>query len=258
MPARIHHTAVVSEGAELHDTVQVGPYAVIGPSVRLGEETTVGAHAIIEGITTLGSRNRVFPHAAIGLEPQDLKYGGEPTRLEIGDQNVFREFCTVHIGTGGDGVTGVGNRNLVMAYAHIAHDCRLGDGNVLANSATLAGHVQVDDHVTLGGLVGVHQFVRIGSYAFISGGSMVAMDIPPYCMAQGDRAALVGLNAVGLARHGFDKGRVRRIKSAYRTIFRSALGLKEALAQVRAELGDDEDIARLVSFVEQSERGVTR
>ncbi|MFW5878825.1 MAG: acyl-ACP--UDP-N-acetylglucosamine O-acyltransferase [Myxococcota bacterium] len=255
----IHETAVVAEGAILEDDVQVGPYAVIGANVRLGEGCTVGAHAVLDGRTTMGRRNRIFPHAAIGLVPQDLKYKDEPTGLEIGDENVFREFSTVHIGTTQDeGVTRIGKRNLVMAYAHVAHDCRIGDGNVLANCATLAGHVRVDDHVILGGLSGVHQFVRIGSHAFISGGSMVAMDIPPYCTAQGDRATLAGLNTVGLTRHGFDKEQIRRIKSAYRAIFRSKLGLKEALSQVRAEHGEHEEIERFVDFIEQSERGVAR
>ncbi len=259
MAANVHPTAVISDGAKLDANVEVGPYAIIGPNVRLGFGTTVGAHAVLDGHTTLGRENRVFPHAAVGLVPQDLKYKGEPTSLEVGDQNIFREFCTVHIGTvGGHGSTRVGSRNLVMAYAHVAHDCRLGDGNVLANCATLAGHVQVGNHAVLGGLSAIHQFVRIGSHAFISGGSMVAMDVPPYCTAQGDRATLAGLNSVGLSRHGFDKEQVRRIKSAYKTIFRSKLGLREALSQVRAEFSDYEEIEHLVSFIEKSERGIAR
>lgn len=258
-PMGIHVTALVADGAELDEGVEVGPYAIIGPHVRIGAGSTVGAHAILDGHTTLGRQNKVFPQAVVGQVPQDLKYDGEPTRLEIGDENVFREFSTVHIGTaGGLGVTRVGSRNLVMAYAHVAHDCTLGDGNVLANCATMAGHVQVDDHTTLGGLTAIHQFVRIGSHAFVSGGSMVAMDIPPYCTAQGDRATLVGLNTVGLSRHGFEKEQVRRIKSAYRTIFRSKLGLKEALAQVGAEFEGCPEIEHLVSFIEKSERGVAR
>jgi UDP-N-acetylglucosamine acyltransferase len=259
MPPSIHPTAVIAEGAHLDESVDVGPYAVIGANVRLGPGCTVGAHAIVDGHSTFGRGNRIFPHACVGLVPQDLKYAGEPTRLEVGDENVFREFSTVHIGTeGGGGVTRIGSRNLVMAYAHVAHDCRLGSGNVLANCATLAGHVQVDDHVILGGLAAIHQFVRIGSHAFISGGSMVAMDIPPYCTAQGDRATLAGLNTVGLTRHGFDKNQVRRIKSAYKTLFRSKLGMKEAVAQVRAEYGGKEEIDRLLSVIENSERGVTQ
>lgn len=259
MSTKVHPTAVIAEGAELDDGVEVGPYAIIGPNVRLGRGTTVGAHALADGHTTLGRDNRIFPHAVVGQVPQDLKYRGEPTRLEIGDGNVFREFSTVHIGTaGGLGVTRVGNGNLVMAYAHVAHDCTLGDSNVLANCATLAGHVRVDDHVVLGGLTAVHQFVRLGSYAFISGGSMVAMDIPPYCTAQGDRATLAGLNTVGLSRHGFAKEQVRRIKAAYRTIFRSKLGLKEALSQVRAEFEQHPEVELFVSFIEKSERGVAR
>lgn len=259
MAASVHATAIVADGAELGDGVEIGPYAVVGTHVRLGAGTTVGAHAVVDGHTTLGENNRVFPHAAVGFVPQDLKYRGEPTRLELGDENVVREFATLHIGTeGGGGVTRLGSKNLVMAYSHVAHDCQLGDGNILANCATLAGHVTIGNHVTVGGLAAVHQFVRVGDNAFISGGAMVAMDIPPYCTAQGDRASLVGLNTVGLSRHGFDEAAVRRLKRAYKVIFRSGLGLKEALAHVRAEEGEDEAVMRLVEFIEHSERGVAR
>ncbi len=256
----IHPSAIVDASAQLDSSVEVGPYAVIGPKVRIGAGTTVGPHAVIEGDTTIGRNNRIFQFAAIGAVPQDLKYAGEPTRLEIGDGNQIREFATLHIGTEGNGkgVTRVGSNNLLMAYSHVAHDVVLGNGCVLANSATLAGHVIVEDFVILGGLSAVHQFTRIGKHAFISGGSMVAMDIPPYCTAQGDRAQLAGLNTVGLTRHGFTEDQIARIKSAYKIVFRSKMGLREALAKVKAEHGGHPEIDHWVSFIEGSERGVTR
>ncbi|RMG21213.1 MAG: acyl-ACP--UDP-N-acetylglucosamine O-acyltransferase [Deltaproteobacteria bacterium] len=259
MATSIHPTAIVERGAELGENVSVGPYAVIGPEVRIGDGSSIGAHAVVQGRTSMGRDTQIFPHAAVGFVPQDLKYAGEPTRLEMGDGNIVREFATIHIGTdGGGGVTRLGNRNLLMAYSHVAHDCTLGDGNILANCGTLAGHVTLGNHVILGGLSAVHQFVRIGDHAFISGGSMVAMDVPPYCTAQGDRAKLVGLNTVGLKRHGWDAEAIRTIKNVYRTVFRSDLGLKEALAQVRAEHAGDPRVQAFVEFIEKSERGVAR
>ena len=195
----------------------------------------------------------------MGCVPQDLKYRGEPTRLECGDGNLFREFCTVHIGTeGGGGVTRLGSNNLVMSYSHVAHDCVVGDGCILANGATLAGHVTLGDHVTVGGLAAIHQFVRVGSYAFVSGGSMVTMDVPPYCTCQGDRASVAGLNTVGLTRGGYDEAQVRRIKAAYKTVFRAGLGLKDAIARLRDELAGHPEIDAFVAFLEASERGVAR
>lgn len=259
MPVSIHETAVIEGGAQLGVGVEVGPYAIIGPHVQLGDGSTVGSHAVLSGRTTLGARTRVFPHAAVGFVPQDLKYKGEPTRLEAGEENVFREFCTVHIGTeGGGGVTRIGSRNLMMAYSHVAHDCTVGDENVLANGATLAGHVTLESHIILGGLSAVHQYVRVGAHAFIAGGAMVVMDIPPFCTAHGDRATLVGLNTVGMKRGGYDDEQVLRVKNAYRTVFRGDLGLKKALSQVRAESGEHEEIAHFIDFIAQSERGVAR
>lgn len=255
----IHPSAVVDKAAQLDSSVEVGPFAVIGPRVKIGAGTVIGPHAVVEGDTTIGKNNRIFQFASVGAVPQDLKYAGEPTRLEIGDGNQIREFATLHIGTaGGGGLTRVGNDNLLMAYSHVAHDDKVGNGCVLANGATLAGHVTVEDHVILGGLSAVHQFTRIGSHAFIAGGSMVAMDIPPYCTAQGDRAQLAGLNTVGLTRHGFTEEQVARIKSAYKIVFRSKLGLREALAKLKAEHGGHPEIEYFVSFIEGSERGVTR
>ena len=255
----IHSTAIVAATAELHSTVEVGAYAVIGPKVKIGAGTTVGPHAVIEGRTTIGRNNRIFQFAAIGAIPQDLKYAGEDTKLEIGDENSIREFATLHIGTtGGGGVTRVGNKNLLMAYTHVAHDCQVANHCVIANCGALAGHVTLEDHVHVGGLAGVHQFVKLGTHAFIAGGAVVTQDVPPYCTVQGDRAKLVGLNTVGLTRAGFTADQITRIKTVYRALFRKKLGMREAIAQVRAEFGGHPEIDHFVNFVEGSERGIAR
>ena len=257
--AQVHPTAVVHPGARLHETVEVGPYSIIGERVTIGAGTHVGPHAVLSGRTTLGERNRVFPFAAVGGAPQDLKYRGEDTELIIGDGNIIRESATLNIGTtGGGGVTRVGHNNILMAYSHVAHDCVVGSGCVVANSVALAGHVTLEDFVILGGLAAVHQFTRVGKHAFIAGGSMVTMDVPPYCTAQGDRAELSGLNVVGLQRHGFSEEQIGRVKEAYKILFRSKLGLTEAVARLKAELGGQPEIDYLVDFVHQSKRGLTR
>jgi UDP-N-acetylglucosamine acyltransferase len=256
---RIHPTAIVDRGAELDSTVEVGPYAVIGGRVKLGPRTRVGPHAVIEGDTQLGADNQVFQFAALGAIPQDLKYAGEPTRLVAGDKNQFREFCTVHIGTAqGGGITRIGNSCLLMANSHVAHDVHLGDGCILANSAALAGHVVVQDHAIFGGLAAVHQFTRIGRLAFVSGGSMVTQDVPPYVTVQGDRAEVAGINTVGLTRAGFDEHALARVKNAYKILYRMKLGLREAVARVRAEHGGHAEIDHLVAFLEGAERGIAR
>ena len=255
----VHPTAIVAPGAKLHATVEVGPYAVIGPQVTIGAGTTVGPHAVIDGRTRLGERNKVFQFASVGAQPQDLKYAGEDSALEIGDENLIREFTTLHKGTtGGGGVTRIGNGNLFMAYAHVAHDCQVGNGCVFANAATLGGHVEIGDHVILGGLAAVHQFTRIGRHAFIAGGSMVVMDVPPFCTAQGDRAELAGINSIGLARHGFSEDQIGRVKEAYRILFRRKLPLEEAVERLRTELGDQSEIQTLLAFITTSQRGLTR
>jgi UDP-N-acetylglucosamine acyltransferase len=255
----VHATAIVHPEARLHASVEVGPYSIIGRKVKIAAGTVIGSHVVIEGDTTIGERNRVFHHAAVGGEPQDLKYAGEPTRLVIGDDNLIREFATLHIGTdGGGGVTRIGNQNLFMAYSHVAHDCTVGNGCVLANSVALAGHVEVSDCVIVGGLAAVHQFTRIGKHAFIAGGSMVAMDVPPYCTAQGDRAELAGLNTVGLSRHGMTDEQIGRVKEAYRILFRSKLGLNEAMSRLKAEHGGHSEIDHLLEFIASSKRGITR
>jgi len=229
----IHPTAIVDRHAELDSSVEVGPYAVIGPKVKIGARTRVGPHAVIEGDTTIGEENVIFQFASVGAIPQDLKYAGEPTRLVIGKANRIREFSTVHIGTaGGGGVTRIANGCLLMAQSHVAHDVQLGDGCILANSVALAGHVVVEDHVIFGGLAAVHQFTRIGRLAFVSGGAMVTQDVPPYVTVQGDRAEVVGINTVGLTRAHFDEHAQARVKGASKIVFRSKLGLGEAVPNV--------------------------
>jgi UDP-N-acetylglucosamine acyltransferase len=257
--AQIHPTAVVHPGARLHETVEVGPYAVIGEKVTIGAGSRLGPHVVIEGRTTLGERNRIFQFASVGAAPQDLKYAGEDTELILGDGNIIRESVTLNIGTaGGGGVTRIGHHNLFMAYSHVAHDCVVGNGCILANSTALAGHVYVEDFAILSALSAVHQFTRVGKHAFVAGGAMVTMDVAPYCTAQGDRAELTGLNVVGLQRHGFSEEQIARIKEAYRILFRSKLGLAEAVGRLKAEMGGHSEIAYLVDFISQSKRGLTR
>ena len=255
----IHPTAVVDKRAELDSSVEVGPFAVIGPKVKIGRGSRVGPHAVIEGDTAIGSDNQIFQFAALGAIPQDQKYAGELTRLIIGDQNSIREFATVHLGTaGGGGVTRVGNHCLLMANSHVAHDVQLGDYCILANSSALAGHVVVEDRVIFGGLSAVHQFTRIGRLAFVSGGAMVTQDVPPYVTVQGDRAEVVGINTVGLTRAHFSNEQQSRVKDAFKILYRSKLGFREAIAHVRAEHGGSEEIDHLVAFLENSERGIAR
>lgn len=255
----IHPTAVVEPGARIDPTCEIGAYAVVGADVVLGPQNVLSAHAIVKGHTTLGARNRVFSHAVIGEIPQDLKYGGEPTRLVVGDRNTFRECVTINLGTiGGGGVTTIGNGCLFMAYSHVGHDCTIGDGAIIANSVALAGHILLEDHVHMSGLAAAHQFTRIGRLAFVSGLTGVAMDVPPYCTVAGPRAELAGLNTVGMQRAGMTEEQIGRVKQAYKILFRSNLGLAEALAQLEQELGLHPEIAHLVRFVKGSQRGVTR
>lgn len=257
--SKIHPTAIVAEGAEIAESVEIGPYAVIGPKVKIGEGCWVGPHAVIEGDTTIGRNNRIFQFAALGATPQDLKYRGQPTKLVIGDGNQIREFATLHIGTEeGGGITRVGNGCLLMAYSHVAHDVQIGNGVILANSANLAGHVIVEDFAIFGGMTAAHQFVRVGKHAFVSGKTGVGMDVPPYCTVAGHNAELAGLNTVGLARHKYSEDQIRNIKTAYRTLFRMKLGLREAISRVRAEIPNDPNVEHMLRFIEGSERGVTR
>jgi UDP-N-acetylglucosamine acyltransferase len=255
----IHSTAIVQDGARIHDSVEIGPYAVIGPHVRIDAGTRVGAHAVIEGWTEIGKDNKIYQFASIGADPQDLKFHGEESSLRIGDRNTIREFVTMHRGTeDGGGETLVGNDNLFMAYTHVAHDCVIGNRVILANGATLGGHVRVDDWAILGGLSAVHQFTRVGSHAMISGGSMVTQDIAPYIIAQGDRAKAAGINLVGLKRRNFSDETLRDIKQAYKLMFRSNLRQEEALERITAEISDAPEIRLFVDFIRASERGVAR
>ncbi len=255
----IHKTAIVHPGAQVGQGVEIGPYAVIGEHVILGDGTSVGTHAVIEGWTEIGRDNRIFQFASVGAVPQDLKFHGEKTWLRIGDRNTVREFVTLHLGTeGGGGETVIGNDNLFMSYSHVAHDCRVANRVILANGATLAGHVIVDDFAILGGLSAVHQFTRIGCHVMVSGGAMVAQDIPPYTIAQGDRAKTVGLNLVGLQRRGFSEPVIRGIKRAYKLVYRSGLRVEEALERIAAELEQTPELRAFIDFIRNSERGIAR
>ncbi len=255
----IHPTAIVEAGAQIDPTCEVGPYAVIGPHVRMGPRNVVSAHAVVAGRTTLGEGNRVFPHATLGEIPQDLKYKGEPTALEIGNRNTFRECVTINLGTAqGGGVTRIGSGCLFMAYSHVGHDCVIGDGAIIANSVALAGHVILEDHVHFSGLAAAHQFTRIGRLAFVSGLTGITMDVPPYCTASGGRAELAGLNTIGLQRAGMTEEQIGRVKQAYKIAFRSNLGLAEAIAQLEAELGSFPEVAHFAAVLRASQRGITR
>jgi UDP-N-acetylglucosamine acyltransferase len=259
----IHPTALVDPGAELDSTVEVGPYAVIGPHVRIGAGTVVGPHVVIEGHTRIGSENRFFQFSSIGAAPQDKKYAGEPTLLEIGDRNTVREFCTFNIGTAQDaGATRIGNDNWIMAYVHIAHDCQLGNNIILANNATLGGHVHLEDWVFLGGMSTVHQFCRIGAHAMTAFTAAVTQDVPPFVTAAGNRAAPAGINSEGLKRRGFTPEQINAIRRAYKTIYRSKLSLEDAKAALAKEEGLDPGSAphlrRMREFLDSSTRGIIR
>jgi UDP-N-acetylglucosamine acyltransferase len=251
--------AVISPKAELAPDVTVGAYSIIGPDVVLGPGTVVGPHVVINGPTRMGTGNRVFQFASIGDAPQDKKYAGEPTRLEIGDRNVFRESCTINRGTTHDkGVTTVGSDNLFMAYSHVAHDCIVGSNLVFANGATLGGHVEIGDWVTLGGLCAIHQFCKIGSHAFIAGGAIVTRDVPNYVMVAGNPAEPSTINAVGLKRRGFTEDQIRNIRNAFRILYRSDLLLADAVAKL-TELGQTQpEVAAFVEFIGKSERSLIR
>ncbi len=255
----IHPTAIIQPGAKIDGNVSIGPFSVIGESVTIGSGTTVGAHVVIEGWTEIGSDNQIYQFSSIGAAPQDLKYSGEQTYLKIGDRNRIREFTTLNRGTAeGGGVTTVGNDNLFMAYSHVAHDCIIHDYAILANGATLAGHVEIESSAILGGLSAVHQFCRIGCHTMISGGSMVAQDVPPYTVAQGDRAKTMGLNLIGMKRRGFSEETIRGIKKAYRMIFRSGMRLEEAIDTVSREVELTPELDHFVNFIKESQRGIAR
>lgn len=253
----IHPTAVISPGARVHPSATVGPYAVIGEKVTVGADTTIGAHAVIDGYTNIGDRNRIFPHAAIGLEPQDLKYDGSMSLVEIGNDNAIRECVTINRPTRTGEVTRLGNHNLIMAYAHVAHNCELANRVIIANSVALAGHVSIESHARISGLVGVHQFVHIGQYAMIGGMSRIERDVPPYTMVEGNPSRVRGLNQVLLSRSGIAKeedGRVySELKEAFRILYRAGLTLEEAISKLET-MTDNERVRHLYEFLRASTR----
>ncbi len=255
----IHPTAIIDSKADIDSNVDVGPHSIIGANVQIGSGTVIGPHVVIQPHVEIGPDCHIFQFASIGAVPQALKFQGEETYVKIGRGTVIREFVTVNRGTGfGGEITEVGEENLLMAYVHIAHDCKTGRKVILANNATLAGHIVIEDFVTVGGLVAIHQFVRIGNYAYIGGKSAVVKDIPPYVIAAGDRAKLHGLNNVGLKRHGFSQETLSSLKKAYRIIFRIGLTLNEAIERVKAEVEQVPEVNDLIRFIKSSERGITR
>jgi UDP-N-acetylglucosamine acyltransferase len=256
----IHPTAIIDPQTRVHPSCEIGPYCVIGPQVELGERCHLLSHVAMDGPTRIGADNRFFPFCSIGLAPQDISYKGEPTRLEIGDHNEVREYVTINRATAkADGVTRVGSHNLIMAYTHIAHDCRIGNHIIMANAATLGGHVTVEDWATVGALCPIHHFVRIGTHAFIGGGTTVTRDVLPFSKTSAERGTRAyGLNAVGLERRGFAKERIRKIHHAYRLLLTSKLNTSQALEKLKAETDRGDDVDLLIRFIEASERGVTK
>jgi UDP-N-acetylglucosamine acyltransferase len=255
----IHSTAIVDPAARIAANVEIGPYTIIGPDVEIGENTVIGPHVVIRGHTRIGRENRIFQFSSLGETPQDKKYAGEPTRLEIGDRNTIREFCTFNLGTIQDaGVTRIGDDNWIMAYVHIAHDCQVGNKTTFANNAQLAGHVVVEDWAILGGYTGVHQFCRIGAHVMTAVGTVVLQDVPPYLMAAGNTAQPYGINVEGLKRRGFTAESLSALKRAYRTLYKSGLLLEEAKLKLAEEAQKQPDVQRFVDFLEVSRRGIIR
>ena len=255
----IHETAIVHPRAHIGVDVSIGPYAIIGEHVVLGDRTQVGAHAVITGHTHIGRENKIFQFVSLGEIPQDKKYGGEPTRLEIGDNNTIREFCTFNCGTAQDvGVTRLGDDNWIMAYVHLAHDCQVGNHTILANNAQLAGHVVVEDYAILGGFTGVHQFCRIGAHVITGGSTLVLKDVPPYVMASGNPAKPFGVNAEGLKRRSYSGEAIAEIKRAYKTLFRDGNTVEQALANLSTQCKATPEIQLLIDFLAVPGRGIIR
>jgi len=256
-PTRIHPTAIIDEGAEIGEGVSVGPYSIIGPRVAIGPGTTIGSGVLIERDTTVGKDCRIHHGAAIGTDPQDLKYKDEASTLRIGDRTTIREFATLNRGTAATGTTIVGSDCLLMAYSHVAHDCVLGEHVILSNAVNMGGHVEIGAWATLGGVSAVHQFMRIGTYAFVGGASKVTRDVVPYTLVSGNPAQLVGLNAVGLERHGFDEGVRRALKRTVRELARSSGTVVEAIELIRSgSLADVPEVHEMIEFIESASRGI--
>ena len=255
----IHPTAIIDSKADIDTNVNIGAYSMVGANVRIGSGTVIGPHVVIQPFVDIAPDCQIFQYASIGAVPQALKFEGEETHVTIGRATVVREFVTINRGTGfGGGLTEVGENNFLMAYVHIAHDCKTGQKVILANNATLAGHIVIEDFVTVGGLVAIHQFVRIGKYAYIGGKSAVVKDVPPYVIAAGDRAKLHGLNSVGLKRQSFTQETLSLLKKAYRIIFRFGLTLNEAIERVQAEVDQIPEVIEMIRFIKSSQRGITR
>ncbi|MBF0447155.1 MAG: acyl-ACP--UDP-N-acetylglucosamine O-acyltransferase [Magnetococcales bacterium] len=255
----IHPTAVVSNTAQLAADVKIGAYAVIGPDVQLLEGAEVGPHAVIEGHTIIGKKSRIFSFASVGAEPQDLGYKGEPTRVEIGENCLIREFVSIHRGTmKGGGLTRVGNGCMLMAYVHVAHDCRVEDRVIMANGATLAGHVEIQEQAIIGGLTAIHQFARVGRNSFVGGASAISMDVVPFSSAAGNRAKITGVNVVGLRRGGYSEEVIKAIRQAHRLIFRSNLRLEQAIAEIESQLSSVAEVQCVLEFLQTGQRGICR
>lgn len=256
---KIHPTAIISPEAGLAEGVEVGAYSMLESDVHIGKDTVIGSHVVIDTHTDIGEGNRVHPFACIGGAPQDLKFQGEVTRVIIGDHNIIREYVTIHRATAADiGKTVIGDRNLLMAYCHVAHNCSLGNNVVMSNAVNLAGHIHVEDFAIIGGMTGIHQFTRIGAHSFIGGASGVERDIPPYILASGNFAKPYGLNLVGLKRRGFSEETISTLKEAYRIVYRSSLLLKDALEKIRNEVPDLPEVRHFTEFIENSPRGICR
>jgi UDP-N-acetylglucosamine acyltransferase len=254
----IHSTAIIHPGAQLGEGCEIGPYCVIGEHVVLGANCRLHSHVVIDGHTRLGGGNQIFPFASIGLKTQDLKWKGGVTRTEIGDNNTFREYVSIHSATNDGEATVIGSRNFLLAYSHVAHDCQLGDNIIMSNVATLAGHVTVGDRVVIGGMGGVHQFCRVGKFAMIGGCSKVVQDVPPFMIADGNPAATRAINKIGMGRHGISEEAQSAIKSAYKILFREGLSIANACAKIETELPPLPEIKHLVEFVKSSERGISK
>jgi UDP-N-acetylglucosamine acyltransferase len=256
---KIHPTAIIASDAQLAEGVEVGPYSIIGSDVKIGENTIIGPHTVIDNYTHIGEGCHIFQFCSIGAPPQDLKFGGEKTRVIIGNFNTIREFVTIHRSTTADiGVTIIGDHNLLMAYCHVAHNCKLGNNIIMSNAATLAGHVHIENYVIISGLTGIHQFCRLGAHCMIGGASAVVKDVPPYSIAQGNHAKLFGLNLIGLKRRDFSEKTIKALKDAYRIIFRSNLLLEAALKKAQEEVEDVPEAKHFIKFIKESERGVCR
>lgn len=259
MAKEIHPTAIIAPDAEIAEDTSIGPFCIIHDKVHIKKGTRLMSHVVIEGSTEIGENCTIYPFASIGLPPQDLKYRGEKTGLRIGNNNTIREYCAIHrASVSGDGVTLIGDNNFLMAYVHVAHDCKIGNSVIMANLATLAGHVSIEDHAVIGGLVAVHQFTRVGAYAMVGGFSGVGQDIPPFMIASGARVKLFGLNTVGLKRHGFSDATVNELKKAYKILFREKRTLKDAIKKIQEDLPYTDEIKRLIEFIQKNKRGICR